>query len=148
MLTFSYSYLRDMTIFVLKIPEFGVQIPEWQAVVVVVVVAFSARAILLGECSTVHSPPALFFFFKVEINLHKLIPLFRPGSVHSGSASRDDCDRVFPYELRVSSISDRNRTYHNSYVCSKIIVHQMKREVGDGVCRKDSINMSNKMHQN
>ena len=108
MLTFSYSYLRDMTIFVLKIPEFGVQIPEWQAVVVVVVVAFSARAILLGECSTVHSPPAFFFFFfKVDISLHKLIPLFRPGSVHSGSASRDDCDRVFPYELRVSSFPER-----------------------------------------
>ena len=26
-------------------------------------------------------------FFKVEINLRTLIPLFRPGSVHSGSAS-------------------------------------------------------------
>ena len=27
------------------------------------------------------------FFFKVEISLHTLIPLFKPGSVHSGSAS-------------------------------------------------------------
>ena len=30
-----------------------------------------------------HSFPA----FYVEISLHTLIPLFRPGSVHSGSAS-------------------------------------------------------------
>ena len=42
----------------------------------------------LGECSTIHSPPALFFFFfEVEINCRTLIPFFMPGSVHSGSAS-------------------------------------------------------------
>ena len=53
------------------------------------------------ECSTIHSPPALFFFFffKVEISSHTLIPVFRPGSVHSGW--------VFPDELRVSSFPDR-----------------------------------------
>ena len=37
-----------------------------------------------------HSPPALFlifFYIKVEISSHTLIPLFRPGSVHSGLAS-------------------------------------------------------------
>ena len=28
-----------------------------------VVVAFSSLARILGECSTIHSPPALFFFF-------------------------------------------------------------------------------------
>ena len=35
------------------------------------------------------SPPGLFllFFFKVEISMRTLIPLFTPGSVHSGSAS-------------------------------------------------------------
>ena len=43
-----------------------------------------------GRCSTIHSLPALIFFFKVEISLRTLIPLFRPGSVHSGSASWDD----------------------------------------------------------
>ena len=32
-----------------------------------------------------HSPPAL--FFKVEISSRTLIPLFMPGSVHSGSVS-------------------------------------------------------------
>ena len=48
-----------------------------------------------------------FFFFKVEISSRTLIPLFRPGSVHSGSASGDDCDRVFQDELCVSSFPDR-----------------------------------------
>ena len=63
-----------------------------------VVVAFSSRARVMGECSTIYSPPAL-FFFKVEISLRTLS--------HSGSASGDDCDRVFPDELRVSSFPDR-----------------------------------------
>ena len=50
-------------------------------------------------------PACAFFFFLVEISLCKLIPLFRPGSVNSGSASWDH--RVFPDELRVSSFPDR-----------------------------------------
>ena len=74
----------------------------------VVVVAFSLCARILGECSTIYSPPAL--FFKVEISLHKLIPLFRLGSVHSGSTSWDNCDREFPDELHVSSFPDRSHT--------------------------------------
>ena len=45
--------------------------------------------------------------FKVEISFHTLIPLYRPGLVHSGSASLDDCDRMFPDELRVRSFPDR-----------------------------------------
>ena len=55
-------------------------------VVVVVVVAFSSLTRILGECSTIHFLPAL-FFFKLEISSRTLIPLFRPGSVHIGSAS-------------------------------------------------------------
>ena len=47
-----------------------------------------------------------FFLIKVEISSRTLIPLFMPGSVHSGSASWDDCDRMFPDELRVSSFPD------------------------------------------
>ena len=43
-----------------------------------------------------NSFPAKAFFFKVEISSRTLIPLFRPGSVHSGSANWDDCDFVFP----------------------------------------------------
>ena len=50
-------------------------------------------------------PPAL--FFKVVISSRTLIPLFKPGSVHSGSASCDDCGRMFPDKLRVSSFPDR-----------------------------------------
>ena len=48
-----------------------------------------------------------FFFFQVEISLRILIPLLTPVLVHSGSASWDDCDRVFADELRVSSFPDR-----------------------------------------
>ena len=46
---------------------------------------------------------ALNFFFKVETRSRTLIPLFMPGSVLKGSASWDDCGRVSPDELRVSS---------------------------------------------
>ena len=39
-----------------------------------------------GECATIHFLSA-FFFFLVEIDSCTLIPLFTPGSVHSGSVS-------------------------------------------------------------
>ena len=54
-----------------------------------------------------HSFPTWAFLFKVEISSCALIQLFGPGSVHSGSPSWVDCDRVFPDELRVSSFPDR-----------------------------------------
>ena len=41
---------------------------------------------ILGECTTIHSLPALFFSFRWRLG-HTLIPLFGPGSVHSGSES-------------------------------------------------------------
>ena len=63
----------------------------------VVVVAFSPVARILGKCSTINFPPALFLSFfcvcvcvcvvVVDISWRTLIPLFRPGSVHSGSPS-------------------------------------------------------------
>ena len=34
-----------------------------------------------------------------------VVPLFKPGSDHSGS--RAECDRVFPDKLRMSSFPDR-----------------------------------------
>ena len=46
----------------------------------------------------------------MEISLRTLIPLFTPGLVHSSSVSWDDCDRVFPDELCVSSFPDRVST--------------------------------------
>ena len=52
-------------------------------------------------------PAYAFFFFKVEISSRTLIPILRPGSVHSGSASRGDCDWVFPDDLRLSYFPDR-----------------------------------------
>ena len=53
-----------------------------------VVVASFPRARVLGECLTNHSPPALFLkYVYVAISSRTLIPLFRPGSVHSGTAS-------------------------------------------------------------
>ena len=70
------------------------------------VVAFSSCARILGQCSTIQSLHAL-FFFKVEISSHKLIPLFRPGSVNSGSVRWDDCNWIFPDALCVSSFPDR-----------------------------------------
>ena len=72
---------------------------------VVVIAAFSSLARSLGECSTIHLLACAFFF--VEISSRRLIPLFTSGSVHSGSASWDDCDPVFPDELRVSLFPDR-----------------------------------------
>ena len=54
-----------------------------------------------------HWFPAWAFFFSVEISWRTLIPLCRPESVHSGSASWDDCGRQLPDELFVSSFSDR-----------------------------------------
>ena len=72
------------------------------------VVAFSSLARILGKCSKIHSLPALSSsFFKVEIRLHTLIPLFRPGSVHSGSASGDDHGWVLRNDLPVSSFTDK-----------------------------------------
>ena len=54
------------------------------------VVALFSPVRILGECLIIHSPHALLFlflFFKVDISSRTLIPLFTPGSVHSGSAS-------------------------------------------------------------
>ena len=48
---------------------------------------------------------------KVEISSRTLIPLYMPGSVHSGSAGCDDCGRMFPDKLRVSSFPERFSHY-------------------------------------
>ena len=76
-----------------------------------VLLASSTLARVLGDCSTIHCLPALFFFFIVEISSRAQIPLFTPGSVHCGSASRDDFGGVVPGELRVSSFPDRFSHY-------------------------------------
>ena len=68
---------------------------------------FSSLARISGECSTIHSPLSLFFFFEVEISSRTLIPLFMPGSVHSGSASWDNHGQMFPDKLHESSFPNR-----------------------------------------
>ena len=74
--------------------------------------AFSSRARILREYSTlIPRLRFIIFFFKVEISSRTLIPLFWRESVHSGSASWDDCDRAFPDGLRVSSFPDRFQHY-------------------------------------
>ena len=60
-----------------------------------------------GRMCNLFPTSAFFFFFKVEIRSCTLIPLLRPGSVHSGLASWEDCGWVFPDELHVSSFHDR-----------------------------------------
>ena len=83
------------------------------------------------ECWTIHSQPAfLFLFFFKVISSRSLIPLFMPGSVHSGLASWDDCGWMFPDKLRVSSFPDRFPLYartaassaHSDFVGSRVYV--------------------------
>ena len=61
---------------------------------VAMLLAFSSRARILRECLTIHFPPVLLlllllflFVFLMEISSRTLIPLFRLGSVYSGSVS-------------------------------------------------------------
>ena len=70
---------------------------------------------ILGECSTIPSLPSLrfsflfffFFFFSSSFKWRfaraHYFHSFMPESVHSGSASWDDCGRMFPDKSRVSS---------------------------------------------
>ena len=62
----------------------------------------------------------LFYFFEAEISSRTLIPLFTPRSVHSGSASWDDCGWVFPDECGGSrdSLLVEHRTRDRKVVSS------------------------------
>ena len=60
------------------------------------VVAFSTHTGIPRKDSRTHSRP--------KISSRALNPFFGPGSVHSGSASWGDCERMFPGWLRVSSL--------------------------------------------
>ena len=72
----------------------------------VLVGRFSSYERILGEGLMHYSEPVSFFFlFKMEISSCTLIPLLRPASVHSGSASWDDCGQAFPDELHMNSFS-------------------------------------------
>ena len=90
-----------------------------------------ATRIILGECATIHSPPALFFFFFLSRNLlTRLISLFRPRSVDSGTASWYDCCQVFPDKLHASSFLDMFPrcawtvawSAHSNFIACKVVV--------------------------
>ena len=88
------------------------EFPHGQCYFVVVVIGFFLACNDSGRMFDKSFPVSTFFccccfFFLVEITSRTLIPLFRPGSVYSGSASWDNCDWVFPDELHVNSFSDR-----------------------------------------
>ena len=57
-------------------------------------------------------------FFEMEISSHTLILLFRPGSVHSGSASWEDCGWVVP-----DKFWDTQDTTFNVFMVSQDKLH-------------------------
>ena len=74
---------------------------------VMVSVAFSSHARILREDFLVYHSKRVFVVVvvvvvSVEISSRTPIPLFKPGSDHSGSVSEDDCGRAHSDELRVS----------------------------------------------
>ena len=77
--------------------------------VVAVKLAFASLARILVRRLD-HSLPTCPFFFLfslIEISSRTLIPLFRPGSVRSGSVSWNDRGQVFLDELSANSFPDR-----------------------------------------
>ena len=95
----------------------------------IVLVAFCMLARILGECLTIHSPPVPFFSLSGDYSC-TLIPLFRPGSIHSGSASWDNCGQMFPDKLHASLFPGRFAHYawtvaqssHIDFIGSKVYV--------------------------
>ena len=84
-------------------------------------VALFSLVRIWGECSTIHSLSAFFFFFpEGDISSCTPIPLFRPRSVHSGLASWDDCGRVFPDKLYVSWFLDMFTLHLDSGIVSPL----------------------------
>ena len=70
------------------------------------ITALSSLATIFGEGFTIHFLPTYFFFFWSGVQLARTpVPILRPGSIHSGSASLDDCGLVFPDEFRMNSFS-------------------------------------------
>ena len=114
-------------------------------------------------CSTIHSPPVLFFpfFFKVEVRSCTLIPLFRPGSVRSGSESWDNCDCEFPDKLHVSLCPDKFPHYawtaaesaHSNfiesrvYVCSGVSCHLYFWQIGQGLLCATAVTQGWNVHR-
>ena len=68
----------------------------------------------------------------MEISSRTLISLFKPGSVHSGSASWDDCDRVFPESFMWAGLLIGSHTRLDSGIVSPLRLRWVK---GVRVCR-------------
>ena len=65
--------------------------------------AFSSRGWIPGEGSMNLSPPVVSLSFsKMEISSRTQVLLLTSGSVHSGSASRDNSGRAYPDELQAN----------------------------------------------
>ena len=75
-------------------------------IIVIIIAGFFLTCEDFGRMFDSSFPACAYFFLTVEISLRTLIPLFSPGSAHSGSVSWDDFNWAFPDELRVSSFSD------------------------------------------
>ena len=67
----------------------------------------SSHTKILGKSFDDSIPLAVFLFF---FQLAPPVPLCKPGSVHSGSESRDYCGRAFPDEARANSLPDHSHT--------------------------------------
>ena len=83
---YQLSYTPTLKTWPANVESVDTLISGLHVVVLLVVVAFS-RLRGFGENVRLFIPRLRFFFFNVEISLRTLIPIFRPGSVHSGSAN-------------------------------------------------------------
>ena len=79
---------------------------SWPCLLLTAVLAFGFFLLCEDFGRMCHHPFPACAFFKVEISSRSLIPIFTSGWVHSGLASWNDCDRVFPEEWRVSWFPD------------------------------------------
>ena len=60
-----------------------------------------------------------FLLIEVEISLYTLIPLYMPGSVHSGSASWDDCGQMFSLRtIYINQKSEMMYVYHANHLAA------------------------------
>ena len=77
-----------------------------------VVMGFSSLSRMLGECSTIRSPSALFsFFLEVEISSRTLIPLLGQDLSTVAQRAETTVGRMFPDKLHVSWFPDRFQHY-------------------------------------
>ena len=66
-----------------------------------------------AACTFIHLSISFFLylslFFEMGISSRALFPLFRPGSIHSGSTTWDDCDRHCPIPDKKQNKTKQNK---------------------------------------